>query len=165
MPKEGWWDQPLEFHNTMTKVIKFFSKSDKYYPFSNFAGFGFELNGVRWPTMEHYFQAMKFVGTEQFEKVKNAVSPKQAKALGQTRAVPIRRDWKSVKEDIMLTGLREKFKSPELRELLIRTGKQELIENSPYDSYWGIGKKGKGRNRLDVLLMRLRDELKQKEKV
>ena len=121
----------------MAKVIKFFAKDDKYYQLSNFAGFSFDLNGHHWRTMEHYFQAMKFEGTEQFEKIKNSGSPKQAKDLGQSRAFPIRKDWDSVKEDIMMLGLRQKFMNSELKEILLGTGKKELIEDSPYDKYWG----------------------------
>ncbi|MCF6442481.1 NADAR family protein [Pseudoalteromonas luteoviolacea] len=144
----------------MAKTIKFFAKNDKYYQLSNFAGFGFELDGHYWKTMEHYFQAMKFIGTEQFDKIKNCGSPKQAKDLGQTRAIPIRSDWDSVKEEVMLVGLRKKFQDKALRDLLIATGKKELIEDSPFDKYWGIGANGKGKNRLGFLLMKLRDELK-----
>ena len=144
----------------MAKVIKFFAKDDKYYQLSNFAGFSFDLNGHHWRTMEHYFQAMKFEGTEQFEKIKNSSSPKQAKDLGQSRAFPIRKDWDSVKEDIMMLGLRQKFMNNELKEILLGTGKKELIEDSPYDKYWGIGSNRKGKNRLGVLLMQLRDELR-----
>jgi len=144
----------------MAKEIYFFSRDDKYYQFSNFSGFGFTLDSVRWKTMEHYFQAMKFINTPQYEKIVNAGSPKQAKDLGQSRNTPIRKDWEDVKENIMLTGLREKFKNNELKELLIKTGKKKLIENSPYDKYWGIGKDGKGKNRLGELLMKLREELK-----
>jgi ribA/ribD-fused uncharacterized protein len=144
----------------MAKEIHFFNRDDKYFELSNFAGFGFELKGIYWRTMEHYFQAMKFEGTPQFEKIQNSGSPKQAKDLGQSRAYPIRGDWDKVKEEIMLSGLREKFKNPDLRLLLISTGKKVLIENSPYDKYWGIGPNGKGKNRLGVLLMQLREELK-----
>ena len=144
----------------MAKEVYFFSREDKYFEFSNFAGFGFELNGRRWRTMEHYFQAMKFEGTPQFEKIANSGSPKQAKDLGQSRAYPIRGDWDSVKESIMLAGLRAKFQDPELKLLLLGTGKKKLIENSPYDTYWGIGPNGKGKNRLGVLLMQLREELR-----
>ncbi len=143
----------------MAKAIYFFSKSEKYFELSNFANDSFKVDGVSWPTMEHYFQAMKFIGTDQYDKIRNAVSPKQAKDLGQTRIVPIREDWDNVKEEIMLNGLREKFKIPELKELLLKTGKKELIENSPYDRYWGIGKDGKGKNRLGVLLMQVRQEI------
>jgi ribA/ribD-fused uncharacterized protein len=141
-------------------VIYFFNRDDKYFEFSNFAGFGFELNGFHWRTMEHYFQAMKFEGTPQFERILNAGSPKQAKDLGQSRAYPVRRDWDLIKDDIMLAGLREKFKIPELSALLLSTGKKTLIENSPYDKYWGIGPNGKCKNRLGTLLMQLREELK-----
>ncbi|WDE01691.1 NADAR family protein [Thalassomonas actiniarum] len=144
----------------MAKTIYFFNKEDKYYQLSNFAGFGFVLDGHKWRTMEHYFQAMKFEGTEQFDKILNCGSPKQAKDLGQSRAVPIRRDWDAVKEEIMLAGLREKFKKPELKAVLLGTGKKELVENSPFDKYWGIGPKGNGKNRLGVLLMQLRNEIR-----
>jgi ribA/ribD-fused uncharacterized protein len=144
----------------MAKVIYFFNREDKYYQLSNFAGFGFVLAENKWRTMEHYFQAMKFEGTTQFERILNCGSPKQAKDLGQSRAVPIRQDWDSVKEEIMLNGLRAKFKDPELKGVLLSTGKKELVENSPYDKYWGIGSNGKGKNRLGVLLMQLRAEIK-----
>lgn len=147
----------------MAKAIYFFDRDDKYYQLSNFAGFGFKLDGYEWRTMEHYFQAMKFEGTPQFDKILNSGSPKQAKDLGQSRATPIRSDWDLVKEEIMTRGLREKFKDPELRKILLGTGKKELIENSPYDKYWGIGPNGKGKNRLGVLLMELRTELKREK--
>jgi ribA/ribD-fused uncharacterized protein len=147
----------------MAKVIYFFNREDKYYQLSNFSGFGFTLDGNKWRTMEHYFQAMKFEGTEQFERILNCGSPKQAKDLGQSRAIPIRQDWDSVKEEIMLRGLKEKFKSPELKEILLSTGKKDLVENSPYDKYWGIGPNGKGKNRLGVLLVELRTELKREK--
>lgn len=46
----------------MVKVIYLFNRDDKYYPLSNFSVFGFVLDGNKWRTMEHYFQAMKFDG-------------------------------------------------------------------------------------------------------
>jgi predicted NAD-dependent protein-ADP-ribosyltransferase YbiA (DUF1768 family) len=39
------------------------------------------------------------------------------------------------------------------------TGNEELVENSPYDYYWGVGRNGTGKNRLGILLMKLREEL------
>lgn len=41
----------------MRDPICFYSRSGAYSEFSNFAPFGFEADGVFWPTMEHYFQA------------------------------------------------------------------------------------------------------------
>lgn len=144
----------------MAKTIYFFNRDDKYYQLSNFSGFGFSLNGHQWRTMEHFFQAMKFEGTDHFYKILNCGSPKQAKDLGQSRAFPMREDWDLVKEDIMMLGLKQKFSDPTLKSLLLKTGKKELVENSPYDKYWGVGSNGKGKNRLGVLLMALRNEIK-----
>lgn len=148
----------------MAKPIYFFSKQDLYFELSNFAPYGFEDDRAYWPTVEHYFQAQKFVGPENAayrERIRTARSPKEAKTLGQTRAVLLRADWEAVKEDVMRYALRKKFARSELRALLLSTGRRMLIENSPYDRYWGIGKDGTGKNRLGILLMEVRDELAQ----
>lgn len=46
--------------------------------------------------------------------------------------------------------------NPELRNILTSTGDIHIYENSPYDSYWGVGKDGNGKNILGKLLMQLR---------
>jgi predicted NAD-dependent protein-ADP-ribosyltransferase YbiA (DUF1768 family) len=56
-------------------TINFYKVSDPFGEFSNFAGFPFKLNGVVWPTAEHYFQAQKFAGTEHEEAVRLIASP------------------------------------------------------------------------------------------
>jgi ribA/ribD-fused uncharacterized protein len=145
----------------MPDPIKFYSKTTAYQELSNFAPYGFEEDGVHWPTVEHYFQAQKFPGAENAayrEKIRAAKTPKEAKALGRTRAVVIRSDWEEAKEAIMLRALRKKFSRGELRNLLLATG-DPLIEGSPFDSYWGCGRTGKGKNRLGHLLMQVRAEL------
>ena len=61
----------------------------------------------------------------------------------------------------MLRGVRCKFKThPELRELLIATGDELLVERSPIDFYWGCGEDGSGLNRLGAILMEIRAELR-----
>ncbi len=45
-------------------TIQFYSKTDAYAWTSNFSPHGFELDGKHWPTVEHYFQAVKFFGTD-----------------------------------------------------------------------------------------------------
>ena len=56
--------------------------------------------------------------------------------------------------------LKRKFEIPELRDLLLATGEQELIEGNHWgDVYWGkVGDKGK--NMLGRLLMLIREELR-----
>lgn len=46
-------------------------------------------------------------------------------------------------------------KHPNLKQYLIDTGTRPIIENSPYDSFWGCAENGK--NMLGKLLMELRD--------
>ena len=41
-------------------TIRFFSKSERYREFSNFANYPIEIEGTVWPTSEHYYQAHKF---------------------------------------------------------------------------------------------------------
>lgn len=142
--------------------IYFYSRTGPYSELSNFAPYGLEADGVYWPTVEHYFQAQKFSGpqlAEYRERIRRAQSPKLAKQLGRTRSVPLRADWESVKEQIMLDALRRKFTRPDLAELLTSTKNRPLIEAAPDDYYWGCGREGTGQNRLGELLMVVRSEL------
>jgi predicted NAD-dependent protein-ADP-ribosyltransferase YbiA (DUF1768 family) len=38
-------------------AICFFSQSETHREFSNFAPFGIDLGDMRWPSVEHYYQA------------------------------------------------------------------------------------------------------------
>lgn len=68
--------------------------------------------------------------------------------------------WEEIKEDIMYEGLKAKFtQRKDLGQLLKSTKEKQLVEASPYDSYWGIGRNKRGRNRLGCLLMKLRKDL------
>lgn len=142
--------------------IRFYSrKNPRYYFLTNFYSSPFELDSYEWKTVEHYFQAMKFVEhPDYFHSVRQCITPSRAKSLGRTRNYPLREDWEEVKEDIMLKALYAKFEqNPLLKDQLLDTGNCILIEDSPTDYYWGIGKRGTGKNRLGHLLMRVRDEI------
>ncbi len=143
----------------MSKSIYFYTKNDPYFELSNFYPQGFEEDGKYWPSVEHYFQGQKFNNSAYREKIRTSGSPKNAKTLGQSREYKLRDDWEAVKDDIMLYALRQKFRHPKLRQLLLDTKGHDLIENSPYDKYWGIGQDGQGQNRLGKLLMQVRSEI------
>lgn len=115
----------------------------------------------RWPTTEHYFQAQKFAGTEHEEAVRTCKTPSLAANMGRSRKLPLRRDWESVKDQIMMEALRAKFTQHEdLKTTLLGTGDAKLVEHTENDSYWGDGGDGSGKNRLGQLLMKLREELR-----
>lgn len=142
-------------------VIKFYSTHGKYGCFSNFSRHQIKLKDKLWNTTEHYFQAQKFAGTRYETIVRKSKGPGQAAKNGRNRKYPLRRDWESVKENIMYDAIKAKFtQHKNLQSILLSTGDAKIIEDSPVDYYWGCGKNGNGKNRLGVLLMRLRKELK-----
>jgi len=144
----------------MADPLYFFDKNHPNFDFSNFSLHGFELDGVYWPTVEHYFQAQKFPGSSQFESIRRASTPEEAKQLGQSRDHPLRPDWNQVKDQVMKRALQAKFSDPTLRNLLLGTGERPLVENAPDDPYWGCGPDGQGKNRSGSLLMEVREELR-----
>lgn len=134
------------------KVMCFYSKSCFL---SNFFPAGFRTGGKRYATVEHYFQSQKTNGTYTAERIRLAETPYRAKQMG--KAVLLRPNWEKIKEEVMMQGLKLKFANPIMRARLLQTGNAKLVEDSPYDFYWG-GRTG-GLNRLGILLMRLRKEL------
>lgn len=125
--------------------------------FSNFSRHGFELDGVWWPTSEHYFQAQKFFGTEHVDMVRLARSPKLAADMGRDRRRPLRSDWEQVKDDCMRRAVRQKFVAhADIRSVLFSTEDEMIVENAPSDFYWGCGKDGSGKNMLGQILVEVR---------
>jgi len=125
---------------------------------SNFYDSPFEEEGILYPTVEHYFQAMKSKDVEGRKKIAAAPTPGKAKYLGRT--TELRKDWEEIKDTVMWSGLRHKFQIPELREKLLATGNEELIEGNWWgDTTWGVCN-GKGENRLGKLLMKIREEIR-----
>lgn len=142
-------------------MIRFYSVGDDYGEFSNFAAYPIKLDGQVWPTSEHYFQAKKFKDRAIQSKIRKAKTPMIAARMGRDRSRPLRRDWESAKVEVMMTALRAKFtQHEELRELLLSTGDEKIVEHTQNDSYWGDGGDGSGKNMLGRLLVRLRDELR-----
>jgi len=143
-------------------AIYFYSTNDNYAGFSNFSRHGVELDGEWWPTTEHYFQSQKFEDAEYREKIRTAITPKQAAELGRSRQMPLRQNWEEVKDEVMYKAVLKKFQThSRLRELLLSTGDEEIVENAPGDYYWGCGKDGSGKNKLGQILVRVRKDLRQ----
>lgn len=143
-------------------TIYFYVPRDEYGFMSNFSPHGVKLDGEYWPTVEHFFQAAKFTRTDpaHVRAILRAPRPNEAARLGRDRGHKLRPDWESVKEDVMRRAVRCKFEThPDLREKLLATGDEDLVEASPVDFYWGAGEDGSGKNRLGVILMEVRAAL------
>lgn len=143
-------------------TIYFYAAREQPYGcFSNFSAHGFMLDELYWATSEHYFQAQKFVNTVYLEKVRQTKTPKDAANLGRSRSLPLRSDWEQVKDEVMGKAVLQKFRShADIREILLGTANETLVENSPIDYYWGCGKDGSGKNKLGLILMEVREVLR-----
>lgn len=128
---------------------------------SNFAEAGFHAGGFYWRSVEHYFQATKYLDPAHQEAIRGCETPAAAKALawGQLGEF-VRTDWEAVRIEQMRVGLAAKFSSvPSARETLGETWPFPIIEDSATDDVWGIGPLGTGQNLLGRLLEELRGEM------
>ena len=95
------------------------------------------------------------------EEIRQIASPMDAALEGRNRQNPLRPDWEEVKDKVMLQPLRMKFsQNPEIAKELLATGDALLIEHTRNDDYWADGGDGSGKNKLSLLLMQVREELK-----
>jgi ribA/ribD-fused uncharacterized protein len=138
--------------------IRFYRSGDPYGWLSNFSPHAIDLDGRRWPTVEHYFQAMKSEDPKRQQWIRGSTDPAQAKRRGRRRG--LREDWHDVRDDVMRRAVAAKFdQHSDLAEKLIATGDALLIEDAPRDYYWGCGVDGSGENMLGQVLMEVRERL------
>jgi hypothetical protein len=95
------------------------------------------------------------------ENVRQTKTPNDAAKMGRNRSLPLRCDWEQVKDDMMRKVVLQKFTiHADIREILLSTGSEVLVENSPIDYYWGCGKDRSGKNRLGQILVEVREILR-----
>jgi ribA/ribD-fused uncharacterized protein len=139
----------------MKKIDSF---QGEYRWLSNFWPVSIVYNEIRYPTVEHAYQASKSCSLQERIKIANLPTPGDAKRAG--RHVQLRYDWEQIKDQIMEDLLRLKFSIPMLQEELLSTEDVELIEGNTWnDTYWGRCN-GIGKNKLGEILMKIRNEIK-----
>jgi ribA/ribD-fused uncharacterized protein len=147
-------------------TIYFYKADAPYGCFSNFSPHPIHIEGLDWQTVEHYYQAQKFVGTENaalIEVISQAPTPMDAAELGRDRTLKLRPDWEEVKIPVMWKGVLTKFLiHTDIQRILLSTKEQLLVEDSPTDYYWGCGQDKTGQNHLGKLLMAVREEIRQR---
>lgn len=109
-------------------------------PFSNFHPAPFVVDGIEYPTSEHWVMAAKarlFGDIEHEQMAISAPTPKAAKAAGRKVRGFDQAIWNSEKRRIMFEGVLAKF-TPR-PDVLLATGNRILVEASPFDRIWGAG--------------------------
>ncbi|MFD6093821.1 NADAR family protein [Oerskovia sp. NPDC060338] len=103
----------------------------------------FTVDGVIYPTAEHWMMAGKarlFGDEAALEQVLAAASPGAAKAVGRSVHGFDDEVWEAARFELVVQGTVHKFSAhPELLAFLLGTGDRVLVEASPRDRVWGIG--------------------------
>jgi len=140
-------------------TIKFYKTNEPYGFLNNFKKAPMFIYGRLWKNVEAAYQAQKTLVSEEYDSIWNAPHPQTARDLGQT--VTMRPDWDQIKVQVMHDCVYAKFsQNNDLKQQLLDTGDEELIEDSPIDAFWGCGPNGDGQNNLGKVLMQIRSELK-----
>jgi len=126
---------------------------------------GIILDGTRYPTVEHAYQAAKSLDPMHRFHIRKCGPSGTAKRMGSPEYMAregyvLRHDWELVKLDLMRDFLRQKFRTgTRLAQLLTDTGDAQLVEGNTWgDRFWGVHF-GRGENHLGRLLMERRGEL------
>jgi ribA/ribD-fused uncharacterized protein len=135
---------------------------DQWYDvLNNFSANAVEIEGILYPTSEHAYQAAKCTDPDGKQEIKSAKSPLLAKEISNQKYKSAKdSDWNNKKLGVMESILRAKLaQHQEVREALIKSGTEEIAEDSPVDAFWGRGEDGNGENQLGKLWMKIRSEL------
>jgi len=138
------------------------SREDVNSPLASFSKHGFFLDEKQWPSVEHYFQAMRFDSEDFREKIRIAEHPRLAQKLGKSRFKRKRKDWEKVCDIVMTRAVYIKCRThADAAEALLATGDQKIVETSSLDYYWGCGRDGRGNNGYGKVLMNVRNKLRE----
>ena len=143
--------------------IYFYRVDAPYGCFSNFSPHSIDIAGKQWATVEHYYQAHKFLGTK-FEylmtEIQTAPSPELAAEIGRNSAYQPQLNWDLHKCAVMYRAVLQKFSTHlDIQQILLETIDAKIIEDSPVDYFWGCGIDRTGLNHLGQILMQVRADL------
>eukprot|EP00892_Ulva_mutabilis_P001945 jgi/Ulvmu1/11751/UM008_0165.1 len=153
------------------EYVLFWRPSDEAGWLSQWYASPFTVDGVRYPTAEHYMMVGKarlFNDSDMIQRIMADESPKSAKRLGRKVAGFDNDVWREHCIDVVVAANLAKFgQNRELYDVLMSTGTSVLVEASPCDRMWGVGKapwdeaarkpeEWDGENLLGFCIMRVR---------
>ena len=149
----------FETHNENSLYLSMYDATENL---SRFADTPFLLEDSLWPTVEHYYQALKFLNKGTQQTILELKSPEQAiKFAKQWRnKFKIRKDWNNIKTTVMTRAIYTKCRThSDIAKKLIATANEKIVENSQFDYFWGCGRDKRGNNHYGKILMNVRDKL------
>lgn len=112
-------------------------------PFSQWHSSPFKADGKEFNCCEQWMMAWKaivFNDEDTLRKIMKSDNPAEQKALGRKVKNFDSEMWNSMAKGVVRIGNILKFKqNSDLREYMMSTGTDTIVEASPYDRIWGIG--------------------------
>ena len=155
-------------------VIGFHNPDEENGYFSNWFLSDFEVDGIKFSSMEQYmmYQKARHFGDEyHMKKILSTDDPHEIKSMGRKVSNFNSTYWNGVRQIVVYEGLYAKFSQNEdLKAKLKATGDNILAECTLTDKIWGIGismydddrfdvSKWKGQNLMGYALMMVREKL------
>lgn len=141
-----------------TEPVTFFEK--EYYMLSNWSAHSIIIDGVEYKTVDHAYHAAKFDDPKIKLKISTANSPLMAKKVASDFS---HLQKQLTQEDrikiVKRLNIIKVNQHKEVSDALIKSGHAEIIEDSPFDDFWGIGADGKGRNEMGKIWMEIREQI------
>jgi ribA/ribD-fused uncharacterized protein len=143
-------------------MIKQFSKENRW--LSNFSPATIIHEGITYPSVEHFYVAMKSADKGIREQIAALDTAGQAKRVGREieKTTGLPKDWHTEKLVHMRFALEQKYNQGPYKQQLIDTGGQTIIEGNTWgDEFWGVNlKTDEGENNLGIMIMEIRENLK-----
>ena len=171
------------FNSPVMQTIDFWRPDEKPFGlFSNYHPTPVLFDGQSYYSTEAAYQAAKFEDPWYCNEIRLSRTAHQARMLARQETSAYkwatevnaliakskqlglrpRSDWDQVKLSVMERVVRAKLEQhSHIAKLLLETGETVIREVSPFDTWWGVGRDGKGRNELGLLLTRERTRLRQ----
>lgn len=141
--------------------IVFFDKfsNPKYFCFSPHHIAKFFLDNEWWLSVSHYYYANKVIDSDLKDIIRQIEDPTEAKSL--CRTFPTKENWENLKYEYMYNAMGAKFlQNRDCLGVLISTKNKAIIEDSPFNYYWGG--KNNGLNMLGKILEQVRSDIRNK---
>lgn len=136
----------------------------------------FVVDGINYPTAEHYMMAGKariFHDEQVLAQILKTDHPDAVKRLGRKVKNYDEQTWIESRYQVVVDGNHAKFSQhPDMANFLLKTADSIIVEASPVDRIWGIGmtkdnpacqdpRKWQGLNLLGFALMEVRQRLRE----
>jgi ribA/ribD-fused uncharacterized protein len=160
------WQYPDEYLKLLDPVAQLDPRSfiwlgsNEYLDFHPDAMVSFELEGLNWPSCEHYFKAQITVDPVIREKIRQAKTLSEAAKLLHETHENSRQTSPVSCDQAMHSALLAKFRHNEqLRHKLLASGNATLISDANCDSYW-MQRMNPPYNTIGYMIMDIRKQLR-----